>query len=55
MSVESNFENSDALSYLKALPNKSVNLVLTDPLTPSHGLRDLLLVKQRVTIPTGFG
>lgn len=31
MSVESNFENSDALSYLKTLPNKSVNLVLTDP------------------------
>ena len=31
MSVESNFENSDALSYLKNLPNKSVNLVLTDP------------------------
>lgn len=24
MSVESNFENSDALSYLKTLPNKSV-------------------------------
>lgn len=31
MSVESNFENLDALSYLKTLPNKSVNLVLTDP------------------------